>query len=461
MRSYLLSHAVTVIGVLASFVMLARIKGARRTSQSTIAWMLGFVFVPFATIPLFLLLGSRKFPARAKGPAAKSERWTQGEMDRAPKTSRVLADAGVAPPRVGQSFELLADGERAFDALIELLRGAKKSIDLTMFILGRDDTGRAVIDALAERAAGGVRVRVILDAVGCARTFSIARDAIEPKGEVRAFMPLGHSPIRGRTNLRSHRKLAVIDREIVFGGGMNLADEYMGRGPRKNGEPRWRDVSAIVRGSIAYDAEAMFESDWAFAGGKASGAARPREEEIGARGDEVAQLVPSGPDFATDTVYDLFWSVIGEARTRVAIVTPYYVPDDALQHALVLAARRGVRAELVVPSVSNHAVADVARRDLIRELVASGVIVHYYPHGMVHAKAMIVDDAFAYVGSPNFDMRSLQLNYEDAIALYSPRAIADVRAFVDALIAESTREGPRVRERTTIEQLARFLSPEL
>jgi cardiolipin synthase len=163
----------------------------------------------------------------------------------------------------------------------------------------------------------------------------------------------------------------------------------------------------------------------------------------------------------TDTVYDLFLTGIFGARERIAIVTPYYVPDEALQHALVLSARRGVKTELLVPARSNHRVADLARRKLLRELSANGVVVHYYPRGMVHAKAMVIDDTFAYVGSPNFDMRSLFLNYEDALCLYSPGAIAQVRAFVDGLISECTPDAPPHREHRVIEQIALLLAPEL
>jgi cardiolipin synthase len=128
---------------------------------------------------------------------------------------------------------------------------------------------------------------------------------------------------------------------------------------------------------------------------------------------------------------------------------------------MVLAARRGVRTEVIVPSVSNHRVADVARRSLLRELTAAGVHVHYHPHGMVHAKAMVVDDSFAYVGSPNFDMRSLFLNYESALCVYSPTAIAAVCEFIDALISRSVAQGPPAPERHVREQIARFLAPEL
>jgi cardiolipin synthase len=273
-------------------------------------------------------------------------------------------------------------------------------------------------------------------------------------------MPLVHSPIRGRTNLRCHRKQLVFDGQRVLCGGMNLADEYMGPTPSPG---RWRDIVAIASGQVAGDAEAVFESDWRYCGGSARPstprpptAARPPTD-----GEERVQIVASGPDQRTDTFYDLFLCGIASARERVSLVTPYYVPDDTLQYALVLAARRGVRAEIVVPSVSNHRVADVALRSLVRDLVAAGVLVHYYPRGMVHAKTMVIDDAFAYVGSPNFDMRSLFLNFENALCVYSPGAVSSVRTFVDGLIAQCVSVGPAARQHVLIEQLARLVAPEL
>jgi cardiolipin synthase len=186
------------------------------------------------------------------------------------------------------------------------------------------------------------------------------------------------------------------------------------------------------------------------------------DEPLGdAIGDAVVQVVPSGPDMVTDTVYDAFLTAIFGASERIVLVTPYYVPDDTLQHALVLAARRGVQTEVVVPARSNHRIADMARRAMLRELGAAGVRLHYYPKGMVHAKAMVVDDSFAYVGSPNFDMRSLFLNYENALFLHSPAPIGQVRAFIDGLIAESSSDRPREREHWVLEQIARLLAPEL
>ena len=330
-----------------------------------------------------------------------------------------------------------------------------------MFILGDDTTGRAVIAALAERAKHGVQVRVILDAVGSFRARGSASRALHAAGaQLRTFMPLRHSPIRGRTNLRCHRKVLIVDGEVVFAGGMNLANEYMGP-PDERRCRAGATWSPSSRGPVAADATALFESDWVYCGGSRRGADDRAPAALATHGDERVQFMPIGPDMITDTMYDVLLSGIFQARERIAIVTPYYVPDDALQHALVLSARRGVKTELLVPAVSNHRIADLARRQFLRELRANGVQIHYYARGMVHAKAMVIDDAFAYVGSPNFDMRSLFLNYEDALCLSSTGAIAQVRGFVDALIAECAPEPPVFPEHRMIEQMALLLAPEL
>lgn len=301
MQSYFLSHVTTVLATIASFVMVTQLAGSRRTSQSTLAWMLAVLFMPFVAIPLFFLLGRRKFPSHAKVPGDEGRGGPIEELGaQGPSIARVLQSSGVAPPRGGNSFELLTTGEAAYARLMELIATAERTIDLTMFILGHDTTGRAVVDALAGRAARGVSVRVILDAVGSSRSKRHAAATLGKVGaEVRTFMPLAHSPIRGRTNLRSHRKLAVFDGQHVFAGGMNLANEYMGPGPTT--EPRWRDVAAVSSGPVAIDAEAIFESDWLYCGG-----ARRKTEGAGPRtttacGDAVVQVVPSGPDLVTDT----------------------------------------------------------------------------------------------------------------------------------------------------------------
>jgi cardiolipin synthase len=146
----------------------------------------------------------------------------------------------------------------------------------------------------------------------------------------------------------------------------------------------------------------------------------------------------------------------------VRIVTPYYIPDEPLQRALVLSARRGIATDLVMPARSNHRIADVARRPFLRELAAAGARLYAYPRGMLHAKAMVVDDSFAYVGSANMDMRSLLLNYENAVFVYDAAHVARLDAFIEALASECDRDGFRTKRRAwPLEPLARLVAPEL
>ena len=455
---YLLSHLVAVITALASTLMVVRLLATNRTPQSLLAWGLALMFLPLVAIPLYFLVGARKFPRTAKRTMRTAP--SRGELPPPGPVARVLCELGAPPARAGHRFELLENGERAYARLMELIAASQRSIDLTMFILGDDATGRSVVDALAARANAGVRVRVVLDAVGSTNSKRrAARLLASAGGSVRPFMPLLHAPFRGRNNLRCHRKLGLFDGQHVFAGGMNIAEEYMGPTPLPG---RWRDVAGVVSGPIAMDAAAIFESDWAFCGGTDEAKTADEAPLSVKAGDATVQLVPSGPDMVHDTVYDAVLTAIAVATERIVIVTPYYVPDDVVQHALVLAARRGVRTQLLVPARSNHAMADFARRSLLRDLAAAGVDLQFYPHGMVHAKAMVVDDTFAFIGSPNMDMRSFFLNYEDAVCLYTSPDIAQVRAWADALLAECTSKGPHSRrEYWLFEQVARMIAPEL
>ncbi len=455
-RSHPLLFAVHVIGL----VVATRVLVTRRAPQSLMAWLLALIFAPWAAVPLYFLLGGRKFPRGAKGkrappriPDAHAELPAGHPAGDVP---RVLRTEGVPGVRAGNAFRLLGTGEEAYAALLEAIGSAGQSVDLTVFILGDDEVGHAVVHALGERARAGARVRLLLDAVGSRPVLPLARrELLAAGGEVRAFMPLLHAPVRGRSNLRSHRKIAVVDGRRVFLGGMNMALDYMGPTPRTR---RWRDVACLVEGPVAADAAQLFAADWAFAGREDPARVAPVTSPAG---EALLQLVPSGPEMATDTFYDALVTALYAARTHVACVTPYYVPDDVVQHAFVLCARRGVRTELVMPAVSNHLLADKARRGLLPELAEAGVVFRWHD-GMVHGKAMVVDETVAYLGSPNLDMRSFFLNYEDALLLYGPDEIRAVRGWIERLAAECPATlAPPARKWWLIDDVARLLAPEL
>jgi cardiolipin synthase len=455
---FIYSHLLSAVTAVISILMVVKLLASNRAPQSLIAWILALTFVPLVAIPCFLLFGSRKFPRTAK--RAMGHFSAEAASTPPNAIARTLQSVGAPPLRHGNDFELLGDGERAYTRLHALIDAAQHTITVNMFIVGDDAVGWSLVDHLAERAKHGLDVRLVLDAVGSAKVMRRATKRLAANGgEARSFMPLMHAPVRGRTNLRCHRKLAVFDDAQVFLGGMNLAREYMGETPSPG---RFVDIAAVVSGPSARDATAVFESDWVFCGGAPRSELALRVETPRSRKGGEMQLVPSGPDMAEDTFYNGILTAFATARERIAIVTPYYVPDEVVQRALTVAARRGVHTQLLTPSHSNHALADFARRGLLRELEASGVELQFYPHGMVHAKAIVVDDAFAFIGSPNMDMRSLFLNYEDALFIYDRAQAAEVTAWVDALLARCTRERPHsAREHWFVEQLARIVAPEL
>jgi cardiolipin synthase len=239
------------------------------------------------------------------------------------------------------------------------------------------------------------------------------------------FVPPLHSPLKGRTNLRDHRKMLIADaghaQARLWCGGRNLAAEYFEGHP---GEPPWRDLSFALGGPFVAQCAALFDHDWAFATTERA-AAQVQPAAVADEGG--AQLVASGPDQVDDTVYALLLTAAYQARRRIVLVTPYFVPDAHLLMALCLAARRGVRVDLLLPAKSNHRMSDIARGRALRALAKAGAKVWLAPQ-MLHAKLAVVDDDLALAGSANFDSRSLFLNYELMVAFHVP---ADVRRFAD------------------------------
>jgi cardiolipin synthase len=217
----------------------------------------------------------------------------------------------------------------------------------------------------------------------------------------------------------------VIDADGAAGrlwcGGRNLATEYFTGRP---GKPRWRDLSFDVRGPLVRQASVLFERDWAFANGQAD--ELPAAQPADPYPEHGAQVVSSGPDEQDDAIYALLVTAVYRARRRIALVTPYFVPESALLLALCLAARRGVTVDLLMPARSNHRLSDLARARALRSLAQAGGRVWLLPH-MEHGKLAVIDDVLALAGSANLDTRSLFMNYELMVAFHRPD---DVRRFM-------------------------------
>jgi cardiolipin synthase len=282
-------------------------------------------------------------------------------------------------------------------------------------------------------------------------------------GEIGRFMPVIPFTSRGSANLRNHRKVAVFDHRTALMGGRNLAREYMGPEPFPR---RWRDLGAAIEGPAAYLLNEVFIADWCFATRQSPETlhAEIPAEAFAACGESELQVVASGPDVPGDPLYEGIVAMIQEAEHSISIVTPYFIPDDVLFRSLIVKARAGRSVTLVIPARSNHRVADLARRQYLRELRRAGCRILVYTKGMLHAKAIIVDGRLGLFGSPNFDVRSLFVNFEVGVLAHSPGDMEAMKDWAAGLMAECVEAKPEPNRRRKIfgnvaEDISRLLAP--
>jgi cardiolipin synthase len=445
-------HVLSVLLDLLVFWFAASVLRQRRPTGSAFAWLLAIVLIPYLGIPWYLMFGGRKFKLKAKTKSDIPVPNGAGSVE----SSNVpgLAGAhGLGRLERADNIEWLDDGVRAYETFLREILNAKHSIRIVTYVVRNDPTGLAIVEALTQRARQGVEVRLLLDDL---LRFEAPRNAlarlVAAGGRVENFMPLVHIPFRGQANLRNHRKIAVFDGQRAITGGMNLADEYMG--PRASPN-RWRDLSILVSGQGVATLDAIFRADWEFACKEVLVA----PDRMGSNGSIPICVVPSGPDSASDPIYDTLLTLIFRAQQRFWVATPYFVPDEPLSRALSVAARRGVDVMVIVPNRSNHAVADLVAGPYLRDLADAGVRVRRVPR-MMHAKAVLSDDAVAAVGSANFDMRSLFLDYEVSLFLTGAAEIQRLGVWFDETVRDAA-EGPPVagRLRRVIETGARLFAP--
>ena len=442
-----LGHAVLVAASLLLYVLATRIGHQHRHPSAAMAWVLGMVAFPYLTLPLFFLFGTRKVARPERHPLAPGQVAASAMPDGAPFwATQLLAGMELTPAVFNAGVTFHEGGGASLRALIDLIDSADHTLELCTFLYRDDEAGRSVVAALERCVQRGVTTRLLLDAVGSFKTPPTQMRRWMRAGiRVRRFMPLWRNPLRGRTNLRNHRKVAVADGMRLWSGGRNLADEYFTDGIDS---PAWIDLSFVVSGPLAAHAQLQFKDDWRSAGGRraalepptplspeaAANAAAASAAAAASPHAVLAQWVPSGPDHADDTLHALLMSGAYQAQHRILAVTPYFVPDDALLDAWCLASRRGVQVSLLVPQRSNHRLADWARERALRQLVAAGAQVWLAP-GMLHAKAVVIDDELALCGSLNLDARSLFLNYEAMAAFYGPAEVQWLSHWYDRQVA--------------------------
>ncbi len=471
--NWIFAHFFEIVGYMLAIVLIPRILLERRHPGATLAWILAIGLLPYVGVPLYFFIGGKRIQRiveKMEQPPKKfpdSFSVSAGEIT--PSLNRVsdlMVRTGAYFPVAGNHCRIIDDGVEAYQILTELIEQAEISIEITAFILGRDDVGRRLVALLVRKARQGVKVKLLLDALGCfltkGRFVQPLRDA---GGQVGIFLPL--LPVRSRwaANLRNHRKMMIIDGCQAMAGGMNLAKNYLGPASYKK---RWKDTALLLKGTAVAHLRNVFRHDWAYATGEKFERVIPDctllvDHEV----DSIVQVVADGPEYANRRpLYSGVLAALHQAEESIWVVSPYFVPDEPLSAALELAARMGRDVRLIIPERSNHPLVDLAGNSFLPDLVDAGVQLYRYQPGMIHAKLIVIDGRLAVTGTVNMDIRSFQLNFELALFLYSAVDVRQIVSVVEKIVADSRLVSSeeihqRGKVREFVEDICRVFSPVL
>jgi cardiolipin synthase len=453
-------HFVTIAVVLAEIATLLRaILRPHREPASRLAWVIIIIVAPVIGTIAYLLLGETRVRRRRFGelidrglPRPRKDPAVIERLDESSYAAPFAFARSIngLPPTAGNSASLAPDSNSAIDQMIADVDAARNHVHVTTYIWLQDGNGLKVKEALIRAAKRGVAVRVLADALG-SRTFIRSvhwRELIASGAEMRAALPLGsllRVLLRGRIDLRNHRKAMIVDNGIAWCGSQNLAD------PEFRIKPRfapWVDIMTRWTGPIARDWQFLFVSDWMGEGGADISACLTEPVGTPENGPIVAQAIGTGPIFAYDAMPSCFSEVIHSAREELVVTTPYFVPDEQLIYALLSAARRGVRVILVFPKRNDSRFVAGASRSYYREFVKVGAEIFEFRPGLLHAKTMVVDRKIALIGSANLDRRSFELNFENNILFENEDFAAAIHARQEEFIAQS--------DAVTLDEIERF-----
>jgi cardiolipin synthase len=344
--------------------------------------------------------------------------------------SRVVSQ----PLTVGNKIEPLINGDEAFPAMLAAIDAAKKSIALCSYIFDNDESGRQFIAALARAQQRGVAVRVLVDAAGTRYSFPpITWKLRAAKIPFATFLPTSlFTPWRVATiNLRNHRKSLILDGEVAFTGGMNIRH---GNVLAANPKSPVQDLHFRVTGPVVEELQEAFANDWNFTTGEIL-AGELWFPELRETGEVIARVVPDGPDGDFENARWTLLAALAEAQTSVKILTPYFLPDNALITALNLAALRGVKVEIILPDKNNLPPVHWASRALWWQVLERGCKIWLTPPPFDHSKLMIVDGHWVLLGSANWDARSLRLNFELNVECYGREFAAEMEKLIERKIS--------------------------
>lgn len=410
----------------------------KRQPRSALVWIVWVWILPLLGSLAYLYFGLNRVgraPHRVVPVPAR-----RGRAD----LERLVASVSGTPLRQDNHVGVLVDGTQGYPAMLDAIRWARRSLDLQTYIFDLDGVGEAILLALEEAAKRGVRVRVLCDGMAAwgARP-TLRRRLRAVGGDARAYWQVDRLFRQPLFNLRNHRKLLLVDQALAFAGGLNISQRYA-KGPLarlrdirflSGARPQVRDIHFRMRGPIVRDLQRAFERDWRHARGAPGAAQRPsKAAPPRLRGEHAGvsmRMVKAGPDEDLERIYEVLLGALTQARHRVDLCTPYFIPDSPLLALLRLLGYRGVAVRLFVPARSDHPYLNWAAREYYDDLLDAGVEVWEVGEPFIHTKLCLIDDHWAFMGSSNLDPRSFRLNFELNLEARSRPLLRRLRGILD------------------------------
>ncbi|WP_245584323.1 cardiolipin synthase [Novosphingobium acidiphilum] len=445
--------------IVVATVLSLRILYRRLQVNSALAWIVLLIGMPIAGPVLYVLFGAPTLGQRRLKLGQRIRRFYQkayhvapthvAAMDRIAEPFGALAgsiadDSGF-PVLARNRYDILTDAGAILEAMVRDIDAAQTDCCLEFYII--DPAGRVaqVLDAVLRAAARGVACRILADDFGSKAFWRSTWPARLRKQGVRVIRSLPVAVIRSfskRSDLRNHRKLLICDRAVAYTGSFNLIDPHEFKQGAHVGE--WIDLMMRIEGQMVDALACVFNADCLLdePGAditRATLRARPLGGQMAPLPDtcNLMQLLPSGPEMANSTIYEFIVAAIFNARHSVRIVTPYFIPDQAVMLALRSAARRGVAVQIIVPERIDTRIGQYASQSNYEDLLCDGVQILRFRGGLLHAKAVLIDDGIALFGTVNMDLRSFYLNLELSLILYEPRINTDLGRIIDTYAARS------------------------
>lgn len=459
---YATLHIVTIVTFFLAFGTIAHMLSQRKKPSAMIAWTVVIIAIPYIGILLYLILNGRKFSknARKKTKVTLHKHFEIDAKESLP-LEQFYRNLDIAGATDQNAITLFSDAKESFDIILNRISEAKESIYISTYIFGKDTITKKLLNVLTQKAQNGVEVKLLIDSIG-SLGLELSPTSLQAfknaGGEYQFFMSMIKHPIANRLNLRNHRKMILIDSHIVISGGINLSKEYLADDAS---DETWKDLAFEIQGAAVLHYLHIFQFDWESQSDRPLKHS-PTHTTQHTCGKGVVQVIPSGPDVPNDALYESILYALFLAQKRIWIVTPYFVPDGALMDALIIAKHRGIEIKIILPDASDHFFADISRNGFLRELEKESIEILRYTKTMLHAKAMLIDEQFALIGSSNFDARSFFYNFEVMSAIYSYADVKKVDRWITSLF-DSCEIGlaDASKPRILIENIFKMLSPAL